>query len=459
MNGRLVEEREEPPMVDSDLVEHFMSSLPKKGALSGSRKSLDSTPGSSKRNVPAEYKPFIPEPYSDDILDYQPLCSFVAPSDKGTNKDPVYAVIFIENQLDQNPIFVVAMANKIIGYEIDPNTEENICEPLFVIKSCPDNESFYTLASTHLVDGSIPILISGGKGKVITVYSLHNAGVLHNMFGHSEAIQEIRVSPADPEIIATASSDESCRLWNIKHGIQIAIFGGPESHAYEIVSLDFSEDGRFIATAGRDYKICLWNLTKEDFDTNIFTLEKRLQACKRAQLTEIEANRMKIPIRITYPIGKNLITHDCDIDSVRIVGDYILSKDTQEKIVQWKFGDLNECLYGHSSIYYTESLVSIAKVYTIPVPVVSWFYKMDFNHDKTILALPHANGSIYLYDLAAECVDGMKVGPNNVIRPKFSKEFGIRGVAFSKRSRYLVGVGENGKVIVYTKNCKTESLH
>jgi WD40 repeat protein len=69
-------------------------------------------------------------------------------------------------------------------------------------------------------------------------------------------VQSVAFSP-DSQLLATASSDKTARLWNPATGKQV---GQPlTGHTSPAVSVAFSPDGQLLATASGDNTLRLWN--------------------------------------------------------------------------------------------------------------------------------------------------------------------------------------------------------
>ncbi|HEY9833612.1 MAG TPA: hypothetical protein V6D26_23875 [Stenomitos sp.] len=80
--------------------------------------------------------------------------------------------------------------------------------------------------------------------------------------GHSDWVNNVSFSP-DGQIIASASSDATIKLW-CKDGRELQIFQG---HRYRVNSISFSPDGQTIASASSDCTLKLWRLDGTELQT------------------------------------------------------------------------------------------------------------------------------------------------------------------------------------------------
>ncbi|MBD2113753.1 MULTISPECIES: WD40 repeat domain-containing protein [Cyanophyceae] len=85
---------------------------------------------------------------------------------------------------------------------------------------------------------------------------------LQTLKGHSDRVRSVAFSP-DGETIATASDDQSVKLWN-QQGEELQTLKG---HSDSVLSVVFSPDGETIATASDDRSIKLWNQQGEELQT------------------------------------------------------------------------------------------------------------------------------------------------------------------------------------------------
>lgn len=78
------------------------------------------------------------------------------------------------------------------------------------------SEEFYAVAWSVDTASCAPLLLLAGKhGLLLVVNPL--TGTLETCFeGHGLAINDIAVHPTRPQFVATASRDQSLRLWNLR---------------------------------------------------------------------------------------------------------------------------------------------------------------------------------------------------------------------------------------------------
>lgn len=85
--------------------------------------------------------------------------------------------------------------------------------------------------------------------------------------GHELAILDIAVS-ADSNYVATASRDQSAKVWELTTGREIRNFLG---HQASVTCIDFSRDAQYLITGGNDRAIKVWDVKsgKELFSTTL----------------------------------------------------------------------------------------------------------------------------------------------------------------------------------------------
>ena len=96
------------------------------------------------------------------------------------------------------------------------------------------------------VDSDTKIRLAGTLNQ-----AMHNVKEYNSLEGHTDRVESIAFSP-DGQIIATASDDNTAKLWSLK-GELLATLSG-------IAPIVFSPDGQSIATASWDNTVKLWSL-------------------------------------------------------------------------------------------------------------------------------------------------------------------------------------------------------
>jgi polycomb protein EED len=181
-------------------------------------------------------------------------------------------------------------------------------------------ESFYTVSWACGVNGN-PYVAAGGVKGIIRVIDVNSETIHKSLVGHGDSVNEIRTQPLKPQLVITASKDESVRLWNVETGICILIFAGAGGHRYEVLSVDFhpSDIYRF-ASCGMDTTIKIWSM--KEFWTYVE---------KSFTWTD---DPSKFPTKfVQFPVFTASI-HTNYVDCNRWFGDFILSKVSKSMMVK-----------------------------------------------------------------------------------------------------------------------------
>ena len=105
-----------------------------------------------------------------------------------------------------------------------------------IARQQPD-ERFYACAWLPPLDGAGPQLLFAGERGVIRAADPARLAAPLVLTGHGGAINEMRMHPVDPSLLFSASNDHSVRLWNVRKGVCVAIFGGVEGHRDSVLSV------------------------------------------------------------------------------------------------------------------------------------------------------------------------------------------------------------------------------
>ncbi len=97
--------------------------------------------------------------------------------------------------------------------------------------------------------------IAVAHGVVVEVWNLPANRIKTTLRGHGLDIKNVRYS-ADGSRIATASVDDTARLWDSGTGRQLCTFLG---HTGTVLTVDFSSDGARLATSSFDGTIRVWD--------------------------------------------------------------------------------------------------------------------------------------------------------------------------------------------------------
>ncbi|VDL86723.1 unnamed protein product [Nippostrongylus brasiliensis] len=112
-----------------------------------------------------------------------------------------------------------------------------------------------------LPNGKLVIAHCPKSSKEMKVWTMAEEGpVLKNKLSHNEEITCFAAIPLGT-LVATGSSDQSCKLWQIDSGYLTQILVG---HEGTITCLALSDDERLVISGAEDKKMIVWNVSTGD---------------------------------------------------------------------------------------------------------------------------------------------------------------------------------------------------
>lgn len=113
------------------------------------------------------------------------------------------------------------------------------------IKGPNKREDFWTCCWTVDSIKKRSVLITAGQLGVIRILQPERDDWCESskhLIGHGDAINQLKIAPRFPFLLASASSDHSFRLWNIETGVCIATFHGDQAHRDGVITIDFNRE-------------------------------------------------------------------------------------------------------------------------------------------------------------------------------------------------------------------------
>ena len=285
---------------------------------------------------------------------------------------------------------------------------------------------FYCVDSTKI--NNTYYIAFGGNTNSIFLYTINIESAqdikenIDELIGHKNDINDLKFLIVNQNILLSASSDSTVRVWDVKFKKLLSIYGGPFGHPSHVLTLDFHLSEQFIASAGFDQVVMFWDID--------FVLKK---------YNNNEKENFKCILK-TKPFFETLV-HENYIDTVKFVGDLVLSKSTNGVILLWKpmFNDEKDHHFIIKKLFYNSSKI--------------WYIKFHLNLAENLLFIGDVGG-MNIFDLNNH--KNSNTALPDICAPigsKYKNEILFRCVNYDME-RNLVIIGKDNGKLCFTKLAK-----
>jgi WD40 repeat protein len=249
--------------------------------------------------------------------------------------------------------------------------------------------------------------------------------------GHTSQIRDVEFSP-DGKLLATASHDKTVKLWDVRSA---QVLANGRGHDATLFGVTFSPDGRYIATASSDYTIILRDTNLQE----MYHLKGHMQRVKSLSFSpdgKILASAsndgtVKLWDIEAYEKGANRLSHDTGVYSLAFSpdGQILITGSEGGRVRLWDTA--------------TEQQIGELKGHSGPV------WSVGISHDGKMVATGSGDRTARLWDSTT--------GSLICTLPGFSQE--VFSVAFSPNDRILAVGCKNRSVILWDiLNRRTETI-
>ncbi|UUM22244.1 pentapeptide repeat-containing protein [Mycoavidus sp. SF9855] len=134
--------------------------------------------------------------------------------------------------------------------------------PIFVHTFIGHTDKILSVAFSRSAGSGIQWLASGSSDNTVRLWDVKKGTLVHILEGHTSWVNSVAFSP-DNEWLASASADKIIKLWKLgvnKPPCEHTL----EGHSYSVRDVAFSSDNKWLASASIDRTVKLW--TRESFE-------------------------------------------------------------------------------------------------------------------------------------------------------------------------------------------------
>lgn len=237
--------------------------------------------------------------------------------------------------------------------------------------------------------------------------------------GHSKRVNALCFS-ADGKLVATASDDNSIRIWAVSTGRRLKILKG---HTANVLCLDFSPNGQQIISGSADSQIKLWNI--------ISSKEMRTFKEHKAAINSVKFS----------PKGDSFISGSAD-NTIRF---WKINKRKSLAVLKKHKAPINELCFSPNGKYFASaSSDNSIRLWSSTSQNSVKIYK---GHNQEVNSICFSSDSKFIYSASADrSIKIWKVSSSKVLKSWVAHDFSVNSIALSKDGNFLFSSSDDGKL-------------
>lgn len=352
-------------------------------------------------------------------------------------------------ELEWSNVYATCSANYVHVYKARVGMKPTLLQ---VYEDPCDSETFFSLSWTFNVDGENEwwLAVAGGRG-VLRILNISQCKLERTLIGHGEAINHCTTHPRDPALILTASKDESLRLWNLRTASTVAVFAGLRGHRGEVLFADFNTSGSKFASCGIDNSIRVWDVEEDEKVVQAIT---ETHAAADRGITDVcvyldESGQRKkafVPM-IQFPSFATLKVHKHYVDCVHWIGELLISKSLQNRLLLWSPKGDREALASPASMF------TVLEEYMLD-SCVSWFIRFGVDCSRQLVACGNERGVVTVYkldEIPSKPLSVLWSGQGATSKKQPTEGCIVRQCAFNSDASILLAADDTSRVVQYDR--------
>ena len=346
------------------------------------------------------------------------------------NSLPVYAIAFCDVGGEETQRFAAVGANRVAVYSVGGDGDIGIARSYV---DSDVNESFFACEWSTDEISRMPLLAVGGSRGIVKIINSATLNLHRALVGHGNSINDFAFHPVDTNLLLSASKDESLRLWNVRASACIAVFAGDEGHRDEVLSTSFHALGSCFVSSGMDNTIKIWSLD----DGDVQLAARRTYLIEQACGGGVRGGSFKTCF-VQFPVFSTSCVHPDYVDCVMWMGNLVLSKSTNNKIILWH---PDPSRHKNDVVIVKEFLFADANI---------WFLRFCVDYSSQTMAVGSKCGTIYLWDVNEPADESGSVPLTRKLSSMSTST--IRQTAFSPDGRFLLCCCDDGTIWRWDRN-------